>query len=72
MKKITIEYDNVEDADLALNAWKYKEAVEEIWEKCFRKNNKHGYNDELLDSEQAYEVIEKIAEIYLDITRDLD
>jgi len=72
MKKITIEYDNVEDADTALKGWQYKEAIEEIWNKCFRPNNKYSYNDELLDSEQAYEIIEKIAQIYWDIVRDLD
>ena len=70
MKKITIEYDNVEDADLALNAWKYKDAIDEIWERCFRPNNKHGYNDELLDSEQAYDIIEVLAKMYVDIIKD--
>ena len=67
MKKIIIEYDNVEEANLSLRAPELQDKLDQIWEECFRKNNKHGYNDELLDSEEAYDIIERLSQIYLDI-----
>lgn len=64
MEKITIEYSDRDEALLALNAWKYKNCIDEIWEKVFRPNRKHKFSNELLDSEQAHEVIEELIKIY--------
>jgi len=51
----------------AVNGWRNKAIVDEIWQRCFRGNNKHGYNHDVLNSAAAYDVIEKLAEIYQDI-----
>jgi hypothetical protein len=79
MPKVTITYDldNPEltdnsDLELALNAYKYKSALEDIWTHVFRPNNKHGYNNLILDNDTAYEVIEELMKIYVDCTDDLE
>ena len=43
--KITIEYDDIEDAKLALNAIKYLSAIEEA-DNYLRSCLKHGDNDD--------------------------
>lgn len=67
--KIKFEFDDheKEQAQDAFNGTQYKETLNEIWEKLFRPNNKHGYGDEILDAEHAYLVIERLAEKYSDI-----
>jgi hypothetical protein len=62
--KYKFETDEKEEAEILLKASDYKFAIDEIWERCFRPNNKHGYNDPVLDSEEAYEVIEKLIDRY--------
>ena len=68
--KARLEFDLPEDElafDLAANGAKYKYTLDDVWERVFRPNNKHGYNDELLDSEEAYDIIEKLIAIYLEV-----
>jgi len=71
--KVTMSFndDEQEDARVALNGHKYKECVEEIWEQCFRKAFKHGYGIELLDSNVAYPIIDKLSEIYHEVIAEI-
>ncbi|MDB2447227.1 hypothetical protein N9W79_01240 [bacterium] len=62
--KVILCFDNTEEAKVAMDGWKYKFTIEEVWEKVFRPNFKHGYNDETLDNDLAYKVIERLSEIY--------
>jgi len=73
MSKVTLTFDTYEDREEladALNGTKNAAKLEDIWEECFRKNNKHGYGNPILDSDEAYEVIEALKEIYLEIVND--
>lgn len=70
MKKAIVEFHDEEELTTALNGWKYEGMIEEIWQKCFRPARKHGYGDELLDSDQGREVIEKLIKIYIEITKE--
>ena len=56
-------------ARVAMNAEIYKNAFEEIWEQCFRPNNKHGYpgNDSILNKESSYDVIEALIEKFQEV-----
>ena len=67
---IILEFDDKEQALDAMNGSKYREQIDEIWMKVFRPSYKHGYGDELLDSEQAGEVIERLARIYREVVAD--
>lgn len=70
VKELLIEVDDAEDASTFLNAYNYKDALEDIWQQCFRPNNKHGYPEEELNAELAYRVIEILSEKYLMILSD--
>ncbi len=70
-QRVTITFDNAQEAKLALNAYHYKRAMEDVWERMLRPNNKHGYGDELLDKDESYEIIEKLIKIYQEINREL-
>ncbi len=80
--KVTLEFsdegdfgaEEMRNARLAMNAQLYKDAFEEVWDKCFRPNNKHGYpgsETDLLNKDSSYEVVEKLIEIYQEINNDL-
>lgn len=47
--KVTIEFDNEEDAVTALNGWKLRAAMDEIGNDVFRPARKHGYADEKIN-----------------------
>jgi hypothetical protein len=52
MSKVTITFDSYEEQeelDCALNGVKYKNQVDEMWQKLFRPRNKHGYNNQRLN-----------------------
>ena len=69
--KIIIEYDSIEEANSALRAPELQDKLDQIWEECFRKNRKGwDYTNPILNTEEAYDVIEAIAQIYLDIVND--
>ena len=51
----------------AINGSKYKHTLDSMWFLLFRPNNKHGYNNKVLDSDAAYEVIEELSKIYLEV-----
>jgi hypothetical protein len=60
--------------DDAVNGTKYKDQIEEIWQRVFRPAYKHGYSherlNELANSEEGYELIGLLADIYRDIVND--
>jgi len=68
--EFTLPEENEEFLD-AFNGSKYKYVIEEIWNEVFRKNRKHGYNNPKLDSDEAYEIIEELIKIYLEVTEDV-
>ncbi len=64
--EVTLKFNDeeMEEAMVAMKAQKYKDCIDEIWERCFRPNHKHGYGNELLDASEASGVIDKLAKIY--------
>ena len=60
-------------ARVAMNAEVYKNAFEEIWEQCFRPNNKHGYpgKDSILNKESSYDVIEALIEKFQEVNNQM-
>lgn len=62
-----------EDFQLAQNGWKYKNQIEEIWEKVFRPYRKHGYSNDYLNKiidqnpEIAGIIIESLIDIYHEV-----
>lgn len=64
--KVTLEFDDDEreEADMAFNGAKAHYKLEEIWQKCFRPNNKHGYGNKILDTDAAYEIIEELIKLH--------
>jgi len=70
MPKITMEFNLPEEQqqfDDALNGTKYCIQLEEIWNKVFRPSRKHGYNNPILDTEEACAVIEELINIYNEV-----
>lgn len=59
-----------EDLHICLNGHRYKNCLDEVWNKVFRPNRKHGYGNDALDNDQAYDVIEKLIEIYQEVLKD--
>jgi hypothetical protein len=53
-----------------MEALKYLIALQEVWEKVFRPNLKHGYSSEILDADVASEVIEQLASIFNEVLED--
>ena len=60
-------------ARVAMNAEVYKNAFEEIWEQCFRPNNKHGHpgKDSILNKESSYDVIEALIEKFQEVNNQM-
>jgi len=72
--KVKLEFDDdeQEEARTAFQGAMYQTALHGVWEKCFRPNNKHGYGNKLLDSEESYEVIEELIKLFQEATEGLD
>ena len=78
--KATIEFDLDNEDDLRRynlmnDAEKMVEQLDDIWEYCFRPNNKHGYSgklQELIDTNPylCYDVIEELISRYNSIMED--
>jgi len=78
--KATIEFDLDNEDDLRRynlmnDAEKMVEQLDDIWEYCFRPNNKHGYSgklQELIDTnpDLCYDVIEELISRYNSIMED--
>jgi len=66
-KKVTITFNNPDEARLALRIRDFVSFNDEVWQKVWRPNNKWGYNTELLNKEESYEVIEELMKIYNDL-----
>ena len=56
----------------ALMGVKYKDTLDSIWNDVFRPHRKHGYGNEILDSEAAYPVIEELIERYQRLLEELE
>jgi hypothetical protein len=77
--KAILEFNLPEEAEEhsdALNGYKYRYALDEVYERVFRPSRKHGYGDpeinELLKNEKCKLLIEKLIDIYLEVKGDLD
>ena len=78
--KITVEFDDSNEngefemrrASDALNGTVYRQGHDEVWEKCFRPNNKHGYNNDILDKESSYPVIEELIKLYQETQNNME
>jgi len=70
MPKGILEFDLTEEReefDDAVNGWKYKSRIDDIWQKVWRPRHKHGYNNERLNAlceipevDEAIDILEKI------------
>ena len=64
-----------EEFSTALNGWKYKHAMEEVWQKVFRPYFKHGYGSEelnrLVETEDGGKIVEALSELYLSVAKEL-
>ena len=73
---VRLEYDSEEwefqDALKAIHGSKSYGIIGEIWQQVFRPNFKHGYDDTALDSEAAYEIIDKLSDRYREVLDDND
>lgn len=79
MPKATLSFSIPEEQDDfkdAMNGWRYRNQVEEIWNKVFRPYYKHGYSDQelnkLLSSPEGGIIIDKLAELYIEVINDND
>ena len=77
MAKVVLEYDMYDDREeyeLALAAYKYKHFYKEVWEKLFRPRHKHGYVDGridvLLENECCQHLMDRLEEIYKEVRQD--
>jgi hypothetical protein len=64
-----------EEFQTAIDGWKYKNAMEEVWQRVFRPFFKHGYSNaeiqSLSETEAGSRLIEALAEIYQDVAREM-
>jgi hypothetical protein len=59
--KATLEFSLPEDQDEFKNAvdgWKYKSAMDDVWDELFRPRWKHGYSDQTLEDLRKNESVE--------------
>jgi len=79
MPKATLSFSIPEEQDDfndAMNGWRYKNQIDEIWNTVFRPYYKHGYSDQelnkLLSSPEGGIIIDKLAELYRQVINDND
>ena len=48
--KITLEYDNQDEAEEAMNGWRKQVAIDEVDNALLRPNDKHGYDDQEINT----------------------
>lgn len=76
--KATLEFnlpEEREEFETAQQAWKYKAALEEMWERIFRPRHKHGYGIENLDSFNSKQfdlAMNDLEKIYHEIVEDYE
>lgn len=65
--------DPMESAEFrdAVNGSRYKLALDDVWNKCFRPLYKHGYDNEHINIDEHYEAINAIAELFSEVMGDL-
>jgi hypothetical protein len=75
--KGTLEFnlpEEREDFQVAQDGWKYKLAMEEVWDRIFRPRHKHGYGkeiDELLKKEECDKLMDHLEGVYREIVRQI-
>ena len=71
--KATLEFDLPEEQEAfetAVNAWRYKVRIEDIWDQVFRPRRKHGYRDEEINvlleklGDDGDKLMEKLEDLY--------
>ena len=77
MATIILKFDLDEEREAyenALNGWKYKVALDDIWNTVFRPRHKHGYSEDrindLLTDPKCHELMDLLEKIYLDTVRE--
>jgi len=83
---IIFKCESVDDARVYANAFRYKDAFEEVWMKLFRPRLKHGYNskkiNDLLErngsedkdgdfSSPCHELMDELEKLYHEIREDI-
>ena len=72
------DYDDLERAKTFMRALDMDCFISEIWDRVFRPCFKHGYGtgnkeaDKILNSDQAYDVIDKLADVYNDLKNEYE
>lgn len=71
---LIITSDDKEELKVYLDAYKYMDNIDEMWNSLFRPRYKHGYNSEkinnLLKNKKCNELMDELEQIYRDITRE--
>jgi hypothetical protein len=66
-------YEEATELETAINGWKYKSAIEEIWQEVFRPRHKHGYKNarlnSLIEDAQTEAVVEEVMDILEELYR---
>jgi hypothetical protein len=62
-----------EDFQTSVDAWKYRSALDEVWEQVFRPYHKHGYADSeinsLLENEDCRKLLEKLETLFSEASK---
>ena len=73
--KATLEFniDDYDDKDMyncAVKGQHYRDQIEEIYQRVFRPNRKHGYDNPILDDDKAYDIIEELFQLYQSVIQE--
>jgi hypothetical protein len=63
-----------EEFETAAKGWRYKVAIDQLWEEMFRPRHKHGYYDKLqklVETETGEAIMEELERLYLTIIEDV-
>lgn len=69
---ITIETDDKDNSIDFLKSRDMRRALDDVWMEVFRPNFKHGYSNPVLNSDEAYDIIEALSELYRQKLTDYD
>jgi len=73
-------YEEREELDAAINGWKYRCAIEELYQELFRPRHKHGYKSKIIEDLLATEpegegplntLMDELEKIHHEVTSDL-
>jgi hypothetical protein len=83
--KVILEFDSFSEADeldTALNGGKYRDKLDEVWQKLFRPRHKHAYGNERINDLIAFngpetpesiacnELLDYLEQVYRDIVHE--